>query len=105
MRPEILVFLIPILAILTGMLSIFLKHREKMAGIDGKRGPHTVQLMTETLEKQHERIQQLQHRVETLEMIVTDENAALEQRTQRARRITETGEAHSSTTQGGHEVA
>lgn len=78
MEPEILVFLIPIFGLLTGMLAIFLKHREKMAGLDGKAQP-TVQLLTETLEKQHDRIQQLQQRVETLEMIVTDENAALQQ--------------------------
>lgn len=84
MMPEI-IFLIPILAIMTGMLGIFLKHREKMAGLDGGRGAQTAQILTETLEKQHERIASLQKRVETLEMIVTDENAALEQQARRAR--------------------
>ncbi len=85
MRPEILVFLIPILGILTGMLSIFLKHREKMSGIDGKRGSQTVHLLTETLEKEHVRIQQLEQRIATLEMIVTDEKEALNQSRHRAR--------------------
>lgn len=79
MPPEVLVFLIPILAILTGMLSIVLKHREKMAGLDGKRGGSTIQLLTETLEKEHARIQQLEKRIETLEMIVTDGPDALGQ--------------------------
>ena len=85
MRPEILVFLIPILGILTGMLSILLKHREKMSGIDGKRGSQTVHLLTETLEKEHLRIQQLEQRIETLEMIVTDEKEALNQSRRLAR--------------------
>ncbi len=85
MPPEVLVFMIPILGILTAMLAIFLKHREKMAGLDGGRGAQTAQILTETLERQHERIASLQKRVETLEMIVTDENAALEQQTRRAR--------------------
>ncbi len=70
---EIAMLFVPILAILTGMVSIVLKHREKMAGLGGKQGGQTVQLLTETLEKEHERIAQLQRRVETLEAIVTDE--------------------------------
>lgn len=80
MEPEVLVFLIPIFGILLGMLAVLLKHREKMAGLDGKGGKQTIRLLTDTLEKEHERIQQLQQRVETLEMIVTDEKTALHQK-------------------------
>lgn len=70
--------MIPILAIGLAWFATFLKHKEKMAGV-GKYGVgdpalrQTVQMLTETLEKQHDRQQALVKRIESLESIVTSE--------------------------------
>lgn len=77
MDPGTIGVFIPILGILLGMLAVLLKHREKMAGVDGKRGSQTIQLLTETLEKEHDRVLQLEGRVQTLERILTGERGAL----------------------------
>ena len=76
----ILALSIPIFAIGLAWFSTYLKHKEKMAGVAGKAGGvgdpalrQTVQLLTETLEKQHERQQALVKRLEALEAIVTAE--------------------------------
>ncbi len=70
--------LIPLFAIGLAWFSTYLKHKEKMSGV-GKYGVgdpalrQTVQMLTETLEKQHERQQALVKRLESLEAIVTTE--------------------------------
>jgi hypothetical protein len=75
--PEI-IFLIPLAAIGLGAFATYLKHKERMAGL-GQHGAgdgslrQTVQLLTETLERQHDRQQALIKRLETLEAIVTNE--------------------------------
>ncbi len=78
MGPEQLVFLVPLAGIGLGAFATYLKHRERVLGV-GKYGGtdvglrQTVQLLTETLERQHERQQALVKRLETLEAIVTNE--------------------------------
>ncbi len=75
----VLALSIPILAIGLAWFATFLKHKEKMAGMGrygGVSDPalrETVQLLTETLEKQHDRLQALVKRLEALEAIVTTE--------------------------------
>jgi hypothetical protein len=77
MRPEVLIFLIPIFGILLGMLAVWTKHKEKMAriqagrdGSGGERNARTLELLTDTLEREHERLVQLQQRVDQLESVV-----------------------------------
>ncbi len=76
MDPEIVVFLVPIFGILLGMLAVWTKHQQKMAQIHqgegggGERNARTLELLTDTLEREHERIAQLQQRVDRLESVV-----------------------------------
>ena len=69
---------IPLFAIGLAWFATYLKHKEKMSGV-GKYGVgdpalrQTVQMLTETLEKQHDRQQALVKRIESLEAIVTAE--------------------------------
>lgn len=78
MDPGVFALMIPLAAIGLGWFATWLKHKEKMAGV-GKYGQgdaslrQTVQLLTETLERQHDRQQALVKRLETLEAIVTNE--------------------------------
>jgi hypothetical protein len=78
MEPAVLALLIPLSAIGLGWWATYLKHKEKMAGV-GRYGQgegnlrQTVQLLTETLERQHDRQQALVKRLEALEAIVTHE--------------------------------
>ena len=82
MEPGALALLIPIIALSIPVVAIWTKHRERMAGLGHGTGSgtdaslrQTVDLLTQTLEKQHERQQALVHRVETLEAIVTAPDA------------------------------
>ncbi len=76
MDPEIVVFFVPIFGILLGMLAVWTKHQQKMAQIQkgtdggGERNARTLELLTDTLEREHERLIQLQQRVEQLESVV-----------------------------------
>ena len=77
MDVEVLIFLIPIFGILLGMLAVWTKHQQKMAQIQrgengggGERNARTLELLTDTLEREHERLVQLQQRVEQLESVV-----------------------------------
>lgn len=75
----ILALSIPLFAIGLAWFATYLKHKEKMAGFGTRGGAadpalrQTVQLLTETLEKQHDRQQGLVKRLEALEAIVTAE--------------------------------
>ncbi len=77
MDPAIVVFLVPIFGILLGMLAVWTKHQQKMAQIHkgsdgggGERNARTLELLTDTLEREHERLVQLQQRVDQLESVV-----------------------------------
>jgi hypothetical protein len=70
--PGTLALMIPILGILLGMLAVFLDHQQKMAKLrrgegGGERNARTLELLTDTLEREHEKLVQLQQRVERLE--------------------------------------
>ena len=78
--PAIFALLIPIVALSIPVVAIWTKHREKMAGLGHGTGTdaslrQTVDLLTQTLEKQHERQQALTKRIETLEAIATAPDA------------------------------
>ena len=67
---ELSPLLIPIIALCIPIVAIYTKHREKMLGVTGRESTElkqTVALLTETLERQHDRIQTLTRRLETLE--------------------------------------
>lgn len=85
---RILALMIPILALMIPIVAIYLKHQRVMAGVeapDGVKGKdkasygaqaRTLAVLTETLERQHERLKGLTTRVEALETILTDEQRA-----------------------------
>ena len=74
-RPFALI--IPIIALLIPIVAILVKHRERMATMGGAAAqPEAVRLLTETLERQHERQTALQRRVETLEAAMIDRDLA-----------------------------
>lgn len=78
---KVLALMIPIIALMIPIVAMYLKHVRVMAGVesaDGKKGhtgaqARTLAVLTETLERQHERLKDLQGRVESLETILTDE--------------------------------
>ena len=61
-----LIFLIPIVAILAGIIGNYLKHREKMHAVQAKSDP-----------QKEQRLQRLEERVRVLERIVTDRGHSL----------------------------
>lgn len=81
---KLLALMIPILALMIPIIAIYLKHQRVMAGVesaDGKKSAtgtqaRTLAVLTETLERQHERLRGLTARVETLEAVLTDEQRA-----------------------------
>lgn len=88
MDPKIVSLMIPILALMIPIVAMILKHQRIMAGVEppeeakGKNKASygtqakTLAVLTETLERQHERLKNLQGRVEALETILTDEQRA-----------------------------
>ncbi len=73
MQPGEVIALLAVLIIGAGTLvsltAMWLKHRQHMAGLTGKKGDlrQTVQLLTETLERQHDRQQAILTRLDALE--------------------------------------
>ncbi|MBE2186509.1 MAG: hypothetical protein IAE99_07030 [Rhodothermales bacterium] len=85
MDPRIVSLFIPILALMIPIVAMILRHQRIMAGVevpgsrkgkDGNTNARTLAVLTETLERQHERIKGLTTRVEALETILTDEQRA-----------------------------
>ena len=84
----LLALMIPIVALMIPIVAMYLKHQRVMAGVEppeGVRGKdkagygaqaRTLAVLTETLERQHERMKGLTARVEALETILTDEQRA-----------------------------
>jgi len=66
---------------LFGFTSLILKHRRQMAGVEGRKGDlrQAVALLTETLERQHERQQQILRRLDALEAAQETPRVALPQ--------------------------
>ena len=83
-----LALMIPIVALMIPIVAMYLKHQRVMAGVEPPEGvkgkdkagygvhARTLAVLTETLERQHERMKNLQMRVEALETILTDEQRA-----------------------------